>query len=243
MMWQKLCLASVFTWFMAFSAPSDAGLEEGIAATNAGQFEVAYREFSYLADMGFAPGMYELAKLYLDGSGVPKNTDKGVALLEQAIKLGNPDAMFKLAVLYKEGRGVVPDKLKAVELFTQAAHKNLPAAQYNLGVTFAEGEVVKQDYFQARYWYERAAANNYTLAMYNLALLYYEGLGTAKNIERSYVWNLMAEFNGYKPATDSRRLDEKSLSDVQKDRGLKLANQIYQKIQMGTYIAGNGFTN
>ncbi|OCQ22090.1 protein prenylyltransferase domain-containing protein [Pseudoalteromonas luteoviolacea] len=240
-MWQKITRTFVLTGLITCSAPSFATLEEGIAAANMGKFDVALKEFRYLVDMGYAPGMYELAKMYDGGYGVPKDPRKAAELLRRAVKLGSSDAMFALAVMYEEGRGVKLDKQKAVDLFSQAAKKNLPAAQYNLGVMHANGDGVTQDYLQARFWYERAAANNYTLAMYNLALLYYQGLGVQKNIERSYIWNTLAEFNGYQPATESRQLDEQSMSRSQIERGQKIANDIYHKIQSGTYIAGSGF--
>ncbi|KZN61098.1 protein prenylyltransferase domain-containing protein [Pseudoalteromonas luteoviolacea CPMOR-1] len=238
---RKLTQTLLFSGLILSSTPTLAGLEEGIAAANQGQFDIAIKEFQYLVDMGFAPGMYELAKMYDGGYGVPKNPRKAAELLQRAVKLGSADAMFALAVLYQDGRGVKLDKQKAVDLFTQAAKKGLPAAQFNLGVMNANGDGVVQDYVKARFWYERAAANNYTLAMYNLALLYYQGLGVQKNVERSYIWNLLAEFNGYAQAAESRQLDEQSLSRSQLERGQRIANEIYHKIQANTYIAGSGF--
>ena len=60
---------------LALGAPAKAGLEEGIAAANIGDFETALNEFQYLADKGFAPGIYELGQLYENGFGVVKSQD------------------------------------------------------------------------------------------------------------------------------------------------------------------------
>ncbi|AZZ95875.1 tetratricopeptide repeat protein [Pseudoalteromonas sp. R3] len=241
-MWHKLTYALVLTGLLAAAPAAKAGLEEGIAAANAGQFDVALKEFRYLADMGFAPGIYELAKMHEGGYGVPRNPRKAAELMQQAVKLGSADAMFSLAVMYDQGLGVKLDKQKAVDLFNAAARKNMPAAQFNLGVMHANGDGVTQDYNEAKFWYERAAANNYTLAMFNLALLYYQGLGGEKNIQRSYIWNTLAEYNGYRPAATSRRLDEKSMSRSQREDAQEIADSIYHKIQAGTYIAGSQIT-
>lgn len=216
-----------------------AGLEEGIRAANAGQFDDALKEFNYLAERGFAPGIYELAKLYEGGHGVTRNYHKAAELYQQGVKKNHVDSMFALAVLYDEGKGVKLDKQMALSLFEQAANKNLPSAQFNLGVMYANGDGVSQNYKTARKWYEKAAANNYTLAQFNLALLHFEGLGMPKNIEMSYIWNTIAEYNGNMQASHSRKLDERKMLPKEIEEAKEKADAIYTKILAGTY-AGEG---
>ncbi|MBQ4833696.1 sel1 repeat family protein [Pseudoalteromonas sp. MMG010] len=216
-----------------------AGLEEGQIAANEGRFEEALVEFNYLADKGFAPGIYELAKMYEEGHGVTRNYAKAAQLYQDAIKKHHVDSMFALAVLYDEGKGVKLDKQKAITLFEKAAKKNMPAAQFNLGVMYANGDGVTQDYKQARFWYEKAAANNYSLAQFNLALLYFEGLGTPKDVEKSYIWNSIAEYNGNMKASHSRKLDERTMLPAEAEAAKEKADAIYAKILAGTY-AGEG---
>ncbi|PCK32653.1 tetratricopeptide repeat protein [Pseudoalteromonas piscicida] len=230
----KVCVALALLGQAPFA---NAGLEEGIDALNAGRFEEALQEFNYLAEMNYAPGIYQLGVMYEGGYGVIKNQRKAAELYKKAVKLGEADAMFALAVMYDEGRGVKKDRSKYVELMQRAANKNMPAAQFNVALMYSNGDGVPQDYRHALNWYEKAAANNYTLAMFNLALMYFQGLGVEKNIERSYVWNTLAEFNGYAEATKSRLLDEKQLSPSQIERAKELANSIYERIQAGKYVA------
>ena len=168
-----------------------ATLEDGIRAANEGEFAVALKEFQYLADKGFAPGIYELAKLYEGGYGVTRDYRKAAALYQQGVKKNHADSMFALAVLYDEGKGVKLDHQMAVTLFEKAAKKNLPAAQFNLGVMYANGVGVTRDYEAARNWYEKAAANNYSLAQFNLALMYFEGLGMQK-ILKSHIFGILS---------------------------------------------------
>ena len=63
-----------------------ATLEDGIKAANEGHFEVALKEFEYLADKGFAPGIYELAKLYEGGFGVTRDYRKAAQLYQEGVK-------------------------------------------------------------------------------------------------------------------------------------------------------------
>lgn len=223
----------------ALSLPASAGLEEGIAAANIGDFERAYKEFKFLADLGYGPGIYQLGQMYESGHGVIKNQRKAAELYEQAVKKNNADAMFSLAVMHEEGRGVKADLQRAVELYKAAGKKGLAAAQFNLGVMYTNGEGVLKDYNTAVDWYRKAAAQNYTLAQFNLALMYYNGQGVQKNIEKSYIWNTIAEFNGNDDASTSRKLDERKLMPDQIKEAKAKANEIYEKILAGTY-AGEG---
>lgn len=236
-MWPKNIKVLVFLSAVFCSFTSSAGLEEGIKAANEGRFEEALKEFQYLADMGYAPGIYELAKMYQGGFGVIKNERKAAELMQKAVDLNLADAMFDLAVMYKEGLGVKQDLQTAVTLFTKAAHKNLPAAQFNLGVMYTNGEGVIKDYLEAMDWYERAAANNYTLAQYNMALMYFQGLGVEESVEKSYIWNRIAEYNGNENAKKSRQLDEQKMSPSEIEAAITKADAIYERIMKGLYIA------
>lgn len=235
-MWPKKVKAMVFFGAMVCSFSSTAGLEEGIRAANEGRFEEALKEFQYLADMGYAPGIYELAKMYQGGFGVTKNERKAAELMQKAVDLNLADAMFDLAVMYKEGKGVKQDLQTAVLLFTKAAQKNLPAAQFNLGVMYTNGEGVVKDYYQAMDWYEKAAANNYTLAQFNMALMYFQGLGVEESVEMSYVWNRIAEYNGNENAKKSRQLDEQKMSASEIEAAIEKADAIYERIMAGHYV-------
>jgi len=220
--------ALVLAGVLLASPFAHATLEDGIRAANEGEFAVALKEFQYLADKGFAPGIYELAKLYEGGYGVTRDYRKAAALYQQGVKKNHPDSMFALAVLYDEGKGVKLDHQMAVTLFEKAANKNLPAAQFNLGVMYSNGV-----------GYEKAAANNYSLAQFNLALMYFEGLGMPKDLEKSYIWNTIAEYNGNMQASHSRKLDERKMLPKEIEEAKEKADAIYAKIQVGTY-AGEG---
>ncbi len=222
-----------------FSPTSKADLQRGIDAANVGDFEVAVREFKYLAENNYAPGQYHLAELYERGLGVPKNVYRAAELYKKAAEQDYVDAMFSLAVMYQEGIGVKQDLSTAVSWFTKAAEKGLAAAQFNLGVMYSNGIGVVQDYITAMDWYMKAAAQNYTLAQFNMALMYFHGHGTAKSLEKSYIWNTIAEYNGNDDASKSRKLDERNMSPSQIKAAKEKADEIYSRILAGKYYGDN----
>ncbi len=61
---KSLLLSSV----LLLSPFANASLEDAQLAANEGRFEEALQEFNYLADRGYAPAIYELAKMYEGGS-------------------------------------------------------------------------------------------------------------------------------------------------------------------------------
>jgi TPR repeat protein len=225
-----LFTASLFTSFNSFAVGAD--LDKGIYELNRGSFKSAIAEFKPLAEEGYAPAQYQMAMMYKNGYGLPKDAVKVVELLTLAANQLNPDAQFELALLYTEGKFVKKDLKKAFQLTSKAAYKGLASAQFNLAVMYANGIGVKQDDFGASRWYKFSAEQNYSLAQYNLALLYSEGKGVEKSLELSYVWNTIASWNGYADAETSRRIDEREISNTQlgKEKALEKANKIYLEI-------------
>jgi TPR repeat protein len=229
-MYSKMTI-SIFLLLSHFSFLSQANdLELGIYELNRGEFNAAIEQFRPLVAEGYAPAQYQMAVVYQNGYGVPKDGMKALALYELSAAQNYSDAQFELATIYTEGKLVKQDLPKAYDLTYKAAKKGLASAQFNLAVMFANGTGVKQDYFKASRWYQAAADQNFALAQFNLALLYSEGKGVESSTEMSYVWNSIAAWNGYPDASTSLVLDERLLSKVKRESAYEKANQIYQKI-------------
>lgn len=222
---------------LMFSSATFADLQRGIDAANVGDFDVALKEFNYLVDNNYPPAMYQLGLLYANGHGVNRDYRKAFVLFQNAAKEGEVDAMFSLAVQYQHGDGVHKNLEESVKWFTKAADKGLAAAQFNLGTMYSNGLGVQQDFIKAKDWYLKAAAQNFARAQFNLALMYFEGMGVDKNIEMSFVWNSIAEFNGYKHASHSRKLDERKMSPSQIKHATDKANTMYQQILNGKFFS------
>jgi len=224
-----LLLSTYFCLFSAFSQANNLTL--GIYKLNRGEFHTAIEQFKPLVIEGYAPAQYQMAIIYLQGYGVPKDSTKALELLRLAAKQNYVNAQFELALIYSEGKLVKQNLKKAFLLTSQAAKKDLASAQFNLAVMYANGTGVKQNYFKASRWYQAAADQNYALAQYNLALLYSEGKGVEQSTEMSYIWNTISGWNGYPDANRSRMIDEQQLSSITKQRGYEKANEIYKKIK------------
>jgi len=83
--------------------------------------------------------MVNLALLYLNGQGVPKDEKKGFELIRKAAEAGAVDAQFQMAVDYDGGyHGVKQDKAIAIEWFRKAAEQGMAIAQYDLAMEIHE---------------------------------------------------------------------------------------------------------
>src|SRR5882724_4582795 len=54
-----------------------------------------------------------LGEMYVNGDQVPKDVNRGLELLDQALKKGSVDAAFRLGKLYDDGEAVPRDYAKA----------------------------------------------------------------------------------------------------------------------------------
>lgn len=90
-------------------------------------FAKAFAIYQQLADVGDAKAQYQLANLYLQGRGTPKNPVLGKRWLEQAAEQNLAEAQFGLAQLLLDN-----DPQKAEALLKSAAQQNYLAAQTQL---------------------------------------------------------------------------------------------------------------
>ena len=79
------------------------------AAFDAGDYKTAAQILSHLASQGDQAAQYNLATLYLEGKGVPKDNAKAASLFEDSARQGNPDAALDLGVLLRNGQGLKQD--------------------------------------------------------------------------------------------------------------------------------------
>ena len=123
--------AALFTSLVISSAV--AGFEEGIAAYQANNLPLAYKEFRAAAENGHIDSQFNLGMLYVRGQGVKENTVAGVALLLLSATMdsspGN-NAKQNIASI----RGLTPDMIDAAKsLFTEmgsAENVLVPFDQY-----------------------------------------------------------------------------------------------------------------
>ena len=165
-------------------------VEEGIRALRMGNTKKGLGMLAKLANNGDLEALYQLSKVFLEpikGSGMKKNVDKYVKLINIAANKGHPLAQYDLGCIFKSLGGKKPENYKkAKEYFIKAANKGLVAAQLELGIQFAIGQITKRDYSQAAKWYEKAAKQGSVQAMYSLGHMYFDGQHFSKNLKKGF---------------------------------------------------------
>lgn len=141
-----------FLLFFACSAAGAVNLGKGLDALDRGDYGVALKEFTRLADEGNARAEYRLGTMLAMGLGVTRNYGRAANWLNKAAVQGNPRAENDLAVLYELGWGVPSDPKKASQWFRKAAEQGIGAAQLSLASLYREGRGVPPDRIEAFAW-------------------------------------------------------------------------------------------
>jgi TPR repeat protein len=138
----SLMLAAAFS---LLSRPAQAGLQEGMAAYEAGDLPLAYKEFRAGADKGEADCQYNVGLMYEQGIGIAKDEKEAVVWYRKAAAQGNANAQFNLGVLYENGRGCAVDFAQANQWYRKAAGQGDALAIGNLGMLYVRGDGVQAD--------------------------------------------------------------------------------------------------
>lgn len=139
-------VATTFALTLLVSAlinPAHAGLKEAVAAYEAGNPQLAAREFRACGEKGDANCQFNLALMFEQGMGVPKNEKEAVFWYQKSAELGNSNAQYNLGVLYENGRGTAIDFAKANQWYRKASVQGDPLAIGNLGMLYVRGDGVK----------------------------------------------------------------------------------------------------
>jgi TPR repeat protein len=133
------------------------------------------------AKEGNADAQYELAKAYLSGTGVPKDSKQGVDWLRKAANLGNPAAELALAIMYRDGReqNIPKDPKQGLVWLWKSAGQNYAPAEYNLATLYRRGDketgVLRKPH-DAATWFRKAARQQGLNSQTSLQEMLQEGL-------------------------------------------------------------------
>ncbi len=152
-------LLSIVTFIIPIA---HAGLDEGIAARERGDYAAALREFRPLAEQGNADAQANLGLMYVKGQGVPHDFNNALEWYRKAAMQGVPGAQHFVGVTYAQGHGVHHDDVAAVKWLRKAAERGYAPAQYRLGLMVEYGWGVFQDPVEAYKWYGLAAGQDDT---------------------------------------------------------------------------------
>jgi TPR repeat protein len=143
---KKPLITALLALALAITSPANAGLDEGIAALEAGNYAVALREFQALAKKENPYAQLMLGMMYAEGKGVAQDDTEAVNWIRKAAMQGDVDAQYRLGAMYFNGLGVIQDHKEAVNWFRKAARQGDVSAQYNLSFMYAQGQGVAKNY-------------------------------------------------------------------------------------------------
>jgi TPR repeat protein len=125
------CLAVTFvTTASAGSARSP--MEQGWAAYERGDYELAARLIRPYAEDGDPEAQFKLGRMFQEGQGVPQDHAEAGKWYRLSAEAGQPFAQNNLGVMYKHGRGVKQDNVQAYFWFSLAAKYYLEFEEMNL---------------------------------------------------------------------------------------------------------------
>ena len=192
------------------AGPAVAGpLEDGLAATQKGDYATAVRLLHPLAEQGNVHAQSILGVMYETGQGVPQDHAAAVFWYRKAAEQGDASAQRHLQELLGRAAPAVAGPFEdgvaahnradygtALRLWRPLADQGDASAQYNLGLMYAEGQGVPQDYAAAMSWYRKAAEQGNAGAQYNLGYMYNNGLGVPQDYAAAAAWYRKAADQG-----------------------------------------------
>ena len=105
--------------------------DKGLAAAQRGDFATALREWTPLAEQGFANAQFNLGLMNANGQGAPQDYKAAVRWYTLAAEQGNSLAYKKLGLMYEMGTGVIQDNVYAHMWWNIAASSGIKKAVKN----------------------------------------------------------------------------------------------------------------
>jgi TPR repeat protein len=117
-----------------------------------------------LSAQGITEAEFKLAGMYVDAVGIPRNTQRGLALYESAGRKGHSGALFFLATELANGVLMPPDKKRSVALLRTAAKLKHAGAQVALCMELSSDFSKYYDAVEGYAWCETASKKSHKLA-------------------------------------------------------------------------------
>jgi TPR repeat protein len=119
--------------------------DAGVAAYQANNLPLAFKEFLEAATAGHADSQFNVALMYEQGIVVGKDEKEAFAWYSKSAAQGNAAAQFNLGVMYEHGRGTKVEFANANEWYRKASVQGDALAIGNLGMLYLRGDGVKDN--------------------------------------------------------------------------------------------------
>jgi TPR repeat protein len=152
------------------------------------------------ADLGYWEGQLNLARKFMLGEGVARDTVEGLRSIESLASSGNPEAQILLTTIYSSALpfyGIEKDDAKALYWCRLAAEQGFDLAEGMLGHFYRHGIGVKENQAKAEEWLYRAGEGD-AEAQYELAIIFETSKGNSEeHSAESIKWLKRAAFQGH----------------------------------------------
>ena len=181
---------------LSFVGLTYADFQDGLEASQKGDFKTAFKEWTPLAEQGDVKAQYNLGLLYLNGDGARQDFQQAFSWFKKAAEQGDARAQYHIGRAYLLGEGVTKDLKQGFEWSLKAAEQGIAKAQHNVGLSYERGQGVTKDLKQAFSWYKKAAEQGYVGSQVLLSFMYYFGEGVEINPKIAYDWMMKAANQG-----------------------------------------------
>lgn len=128
-----------------------------------------------------------LGALYLEGKGVPQNTEEGLKWLNESAEMGDANACFQLGMIYYDGRLIERDYAKALDWYLAAA-QDAPSGKDSLEAVFGQAAVPGEVYTRTIAQIMKRNPHVVRDAQFYVGLMYETGRGAEQDMEQSRLW-------------------------------------------------------
>ncbi len=156
----------------------------------------------FLTNFQHPSALFELAKLYQEGSLLPKNTKKAIDLYKKSVKYGGLRAIGELAKIYEKGIGLPKNPQKALLWHRLAAKEGYMPSMYYVARQYLKRKTDPQNTKKAIGLLDKICTNvgKHKAANFLIATIYHEGKLIKKDIPKALECYSVAAGNGHSKA-------------------------------------------
>lgn len=149
------------------------------------------------AECGLAAAQVRLARMLLEGTGVPRDARAALGWFERAAAQGDAAAMNMVGRCLENGWGTAADLRRAAAQYAASAREGHDWGEYNFANMLFDGRGVSRDRVRAIGWYRRAALQGHGRAMNLLGRCLEEGWGCDPDPRAAARWYQRSAASGY----------------------------------------------
>ncbi len=155
---------------------------------NQNHYLLAFNQCRAAVEEGDFKAELLLARLYAEGLGTPRNTQKALDIYQRLADRDNSVAQTILGWWHANGINVPKNEMLAVAFYKKASTIGNPTARNNLGLMLLNGEGAPKDERAAAELFEKALAQGEARAANNLGVMCRDGLGMERSDRKAQAY-------------------------------------------------------